>query len=132
MATKSTVLYVDDSDDCVFLKTLPEDAGNSANFICANDGEEAVHYQKAVACGSLPSLPVLDLNRPRGNGRPTLSYLTPQLPFSSLPVDIPYTSENNKDKEACGGLGAVSYLKTSYWYDGYKGSVPNFFLHINA
>ncbi len=132
-ATKSTILYVDDdSDDCVFLKTSIEDAGNEATLICANDGEEAVNYLNSITNSSLPSLIVLDLNMPRWDGRRTLSYLKSQPHLAAIPVVILSTSESNKEKEACERLGAVSYLKKPYHYEGYKGIVANFFSHIKA
>ncbi|MDB5205300.1 MAG: response regulator [Flavisolibacter sp.] len=132
-ATKSTILYVDDdSDDCIFVRTSIEDAGNKANLICANNGEEAVNYLNSISDTSLPSLIVLDLNMPRWDGRRTLSYLKSHPHLASIPVVILSTSENNIEKEACERLGAVSYLRKPCHYDGYKGIVANFFSHIKA
>lgn len=132
-ATKSTILYVDDdSDDCIFLKTSLEDAGNKANLICANDGEEAVNYLNSITDNALPSLIVLDLNMPRWDGRRTLSYLKSQPHLAAIPVVILSTSENKTEKEACERLGAVSYLRKPFHYDGYKGIVADFFSHIKA
>lgn len=132
-ATKSTILYIDDdSDDCIFMKTSWEDAGNKANLICANDGEEAVNYLNSMAVSSLPSLIVLDLNMPRWDGRRTLSYLKSQPHLATIPVIILSTSESSREKEACKQMGAVSYLKKPYHLDGYKGIVANFFKHIKA
>ena len=130
-ATKSTILYIDDDcDDCILLRSSIEDAGNQANLICANDGEEAVNYLNSISCNSLPSLIVLDLNMPRWDGRRTLKYLKSQPHLACIPVVILSTSENNKEKEACELLGVVSYLKKPYHYDGYKGIIANFFSHI--
>ncbi|HVF80601.1 MAG TPA: response regulator [Flavisolibacter sp.] len=132
-ATKSTILYVDDdSDDCSLLKTSIEDAGSKAHLICANDGEEAVKYLNSITDSSLPSLIVLDLNMPRWGGRRTLSYLKSHPHLASIPVVILSTSDNGKEKEACEQLGAVSYLKKPFHYDGYKVIIADFFSHIKA
>ena len=131
IATKSTILYVDDdNDDCIFLKTSLEDAGNKANLVCAKDGEEAVNYLNSIATDSLPSLIVLDLNMPRWDGRRTLGYLKSQPHLANIPVIILSTSENNKDKEACVQLGAASYYQKPHHFDGYRGIVNNFFSFI--
>ncbi|MDQ6610191.1 MAG: response regulator [Bacteroidota bacterium] len=131
--TTSTILYVDDdSDDCIFLKTSLEASGYKATLVCASNGEEAVSYLNSVASGSLPSLIVLDLNMPRWDGRRTLSYLKSQPHLANIPVVILSTSESKKEKEACEQMGAVSYLKKPFHYDGYKGIVANFFSHIKT
>ncbi|HYO22210.1 MAG TPA: response regulator [Flavisolibacter sp.] len=127
-ASKSTILYVDDdSDDCIFLKTSIEDAGNKANVICAADGEEAVNYLNSVFSNELPSLIVLDLNMPRWDGRKTLSYLKSHPHLSSIPVVVLSTSENEKEKQHCTQLGAVSYHRKPHRFEEYKGIVANFF-----
>lgn len=131
--TKSTILYVDDdSDDCVFLKTSVEDAGNKANVICATDGEEAVNYLNSVPSESLPSLIVLDLNMPRWDGKKTLSYLKSHPLLANIPVVILSTSENEKERQKCTQLGAVSYHKKPHRLDEYRGIVANFFEIIQA
>lgn len=129
--TKSTILYVDDDhDDRIFLKSSLEDAGNKADLICANDGEEAVKYLNSIGSDTLPSLIVLDLNMPRWDGRKTLGYLKSQPRLASIPVVILSTSENKKEKEACQQMGAADFFKKPYHYDGYKGIVDNFFTII--
>lgn len=130
--SKSVILYIDDdNDDCIFLKSSIEDAGNKADLVCANDGEEAVHYLTSVPRSLLPSLIVMDLNMPRWDGRRTLSYLKSQPHLAAIPVVILSTSENVKEKEACVQLGAASYIKKPFHYDGYKTIVANFFTYLN-
>ncbi len=130
---QSTILYIDDdNDDFIFLKTSLEDAGNQASLICANDGEEAINYLNSIAAASLPSLIVLDLNMPRWDGKRTLGYLKSQPHLAAIPVVILSTSNNSKEAEACAKLGAVSYYKKPYHFDGYKGIVASFFTHMNA
>jgi CheY-like chemotaxis protein len=127
--TKSTILYVDDdSDDCIFLKTSLEDAGKKADLICASHGEEAVNYLNSIEASAFPSLIVLDLNMPRWDGRRTLHYLKSHPLLAAIPVVILSTSESNKEKEACEQMGAASYLKKPYHYDGYKSIVASFFI----
>jgi CheY-like chemotaxis protein len=131
--TKSTILYVDDdNDDCIFLKTSIEDAGNKANVICATDGEEAIKYLNSVPSDSLPSLIVLDLNMPRWDGRRTLSYLKAHPVLSAIPVVILSTSENEKEKQNCRQMGAASYYRKPNRFEEYKGIVANFFQIIQA
>ncbi|HEY1022566.1 MAG TPA: hypothetical protein VGE06_09670, partial [Flavisolibacter sp.] len=66
MTADPVILYIDDdSDDCLFLKSSLEDAGNKAKLICSSSGEEAVAYLNSMEPSSLPRLIVLDLNMPR-------------------------------------------------------------------
>lgn len=131
--TKSVILYVDDdSDDCIFLKTSVADSGNKADVICANDGEEAVRYLHSVSADHLPSLIVLDLNMPRWDGKKTLQYLKTDPLLSEIPVIVLSTSENEKEKESCRQMGAVSYHKKPHQYNDYQGIVANFFKVMNA
>ena len=122
----------DDVDDCIFLRASLEDAGSEADLICANDGEEAVKYLNEAEIEALPSLIVLDLNMPRWDGRRTLSYLKSQPRLASIPVIILSTSENKSDKEACTQLGAASYFKKPFHYDGYKAIASNFISYVNV
>ena len=129
--TKSIILYVDDdNDDCIFLKTSIEDAGNKANVICANDGEEAVKYLNSISSDSLPSLIVLDLNMPRWDGKKTLQYLKSNPQLANIPVVILSTSE--REKERCQQMGAVSYHIKPHHFVGYREIIDNFFQVMKA
>ena len=126
--TKSTILYVDDDfDDCFFLRSSIEETGSKVDLVCATDGEEAVHYLNSLLPESFPSLIILDLNMPRWDGKRTLNYLKSQPHLAAIPVIILSTSENNKEKEACEKLGAVSYYQKPHHFDGYRGIVDSFF-----
>lgn len=127
-ATKSKILYVDDdNDDCIFLKASLEDAGNRADLVCSQNGEEALTYLNSVSGDSLPSLIVLDLNMPRWDGRKTLRYLKSQPHLAGIPVIILSTSANESEREACRQLGAVSYYSKPHHFDGYKTIVAGLF-----
>lgn len=130
--SKSVILYVDDdSDDCSFLKASLEDSGGKADLVCSPDGEEAVRYLDSVDAAALPSLIVLDLNMPRWGGQKTLHYIKSQPRLAAIPVVILSTSENEKEKEACKQLGAVSYYKKPHHFNGYKNIVAGFFSVMN-
>ena len=127
---KATILYVDDdNDDCIFLKTSIEDAGNNANVICANDGEEAVQYLNSISTDSLPSLIVLDLNMPRWDGKRTLQYLKSNPQLAEIPVVILSTSE--REKEHCRQMGAASYHIKPHHFIGYREIVDSFVRVMN-
>lgn len=129
----SIILYIDDdSDDCILLKSSLEDAGTKATLVCASDGEEAVNYLNSVPPASLPSLIILDMNMPRWNGQRTLSYLKSQPHLAQIPVMVLSTSEDKKERETCAKLGAVSYFKKPFHYDGYKTIIANFSRFVNA
>lgn len=131
--TGSTILYIDDdTDDCLILQSSLEDAGNTSKLICANDGEEAVRLLNSSAPDSLPSLIVLDLNMPRWDGRRTLIYLKSQPHLAGIPVVILSTSESKAEKEACTQLGAASYFKKPFHYDGYKNIINDFSRYMRA
>lgn len=123
----SKILYIDDdSDDCYFLSHSLAEAGTNADLICSTDAEEAISYLNSAAPGDLPSLIILDLNMPKWDGRKTLSYLKMQPHLSGIPVVILSTSENKTDKDACAILGASSYLKKPYHFEGYKEIINSF------
>ncbi|MDQ3279590.1 MAG: response regulator [Bacteroidota bacterium] len=128
----AVILYIDDdSDDCLFLQTSLEEAGNKAKLICASNGEEALDYLNSVAPASLPNLIVLDLNMPRWDGRRTLHYLKSQPHLASIPVVVLSTSESKQDKDACAQLGAASYFRKPFHYDGYKSIIADFSRYMN-
>ena len=132
-AKNATILYIDDdSDDCLILKTSLEDTLSSTELICANDGEEAVRYLNAMPSAALPDLIVLDLNMPRWDGRRTLRYLKSQPHLASIPVVILSTSESVGEKDACAELGAASYFKKPFHYEGYKSIISNFSRFLKA
>ncbi|HVF96721.1 MAG TPA: response regulator [Flavisolibacter sp.] len=131
-ATKSIILYVDDdTDDCIFLRTSLENAGSQAELVCTHDGEEAVDYLNSIAADCLPSLIVLDLNMPRWDGRTTLQYLKSHPHLANIPVVIFSTSANEKEKEACRQMGAVSYYRKPYRFEDYKAIVAGFISVMN-
>ncbi|RYZ45497.1 MAG: response regulator [Chitinophagaceae bacterium] len=129
----ATILYVDDdSDDCLFLRSSWEEAGNTAKLVCTSSGEEAVAYLNSIDPSSLPRLIVLDLNMPRWDGRRTLLYLKSQPHLAAIPVIVFSTSESKQDIEACVQLGAASYLKKPFHYDGYKNIIADFNRYLRA
>jgi CheY-like chemotaxis protein len=129
----ATILYIDDdSDDCLFLQTSLADAGNTVKLICANSGEEAIAYLNSIDPTSLPRLIVLDLNMPRWDGRRTLHYLKSQPRLADIPVIVLSTSESKQDKDACAMLGAASYLKKPFHFEGYKNIIADFDRYLQA
>ena len=126
-ATSSKILYVDDdSDDCYFFGLSLSEAVNNADLVCATNGEEAIRYLNSVTSTELPSLIILDLNMPRLDGRQTLNYIKTQPHLAGIPVIILSTSENVRDKDDCALLGASSYFKKPYRFDGYKEIISSF------
>ena len=133
IAYPSTILYIDDdNDDCMIMRTSLEDAGDQSTLICANDGEEAVRYLNSVAPTGLPDLIVLDLNMPRWDGKRTLRYLKSQPHLASIPVVVLSTSDSSIEQDACSQLGAASYFKKPYHFDGYKNIIANFSHFLKA
>ena len=133
MTADPVILYIDDdSDDCLILKSSLEDAGNNAKLICTASGEEAVAYLNSIESSALPRLIVLDLNMPRWDGRRTLHYLKSQPHLADIPVIVLSTSESKQDKDACAQLGAASYFKKPFHYDGYKSIIADFSRYLRA
>jgi CheY-like chemotaxis protein len=128
--TSVKVLYVDDdNDDCLLLSESFAATTSDASLVCAPGGQEAINYLNSVHDESLPSLIILDLNMPRWDGRQTLSYIKSHPEYASIPVVILSTSENKLDKEVCKRLGATSYLKKPFHYEGYR-DVVNYCLPL--
>lgn len=133
MTADTTILYIDDdSDDCFFLRSSLEDAGNMAKLVCASSGEDAVAYLNSIEPSLLPRLIVLDLNMPRWDGRRTLRYLKSQPHLAAIPVIVFSTSESMQEKEACAQLGAATYLKKPFHYEGYKNIIADFNRYLSA
>lgn len=131
--TNTIILYVDDdTDDCLFLQKSLEETGSKANLVCASSGEEAVHFLNTANPSALPQLIVLDLNMPKWDGRRTLQYLKSQPHLATIPVVILSTSENQKEREVCQQMGAVSCFKKPYRLDEYRGIVDGFMQHIQG
>jgi CheY-like chemotaxis protein len=129
----TTILYIDDdSDDCLILRSSLEETGNQTKLVCANDAEEAVRYLNSIAPNSLPNLIVLDLNMPRWDGKRTLRYLKSQPHLAGIPVVVLSTSESKSEKDACAQLGAASYFKKPFHYDGYKSIIADFTHYMKA
>jgi CheY-like chemotaxis protein len=119
--TTAKIMYIDDDgDDCFFLSESLGENGLAAELVCAADGEEAVQQLEHMPNAELPSLIILDINMPRWDGRQTLSYLKNSERLHHIPVVILSTSENRFDQEVFRGLGAVSYFKKPFHYDGYQ------------
>jgi CheY-like chemotaxis protein len=120
-APPNKILYIDDdSDDCFFLNQSLQEYGVQSELVYSCDGEDAVQYLNSVDDKDLPSLIVLDMNMPKWDGRQTLRYLKQHPRLSGIPVVILSTSENGMDQEVSKLLGAVSYYKKPFHYDGYK------------
>jgi CheY-like chemotaxis protein len=131
--TAFTILYIDDdSDDCMLLQSSLEEAGSKAQLVCANTGEEAVRYLNSISSSSLPALIVMDVNMPRWDGKQTLAYLKSQPHLAGIPVVMLSTSGNKATQEACVQLGAASYFKKPYHYEGYKNIIDNFSRFLKA
>lgn len=123
MLTTSTarILYIDDdSDDCFFLSESLSDSGIALDLHCATDGEDAIQQLNDMSDDELPGLIILDMNMPKWDGRQTLRYLKENERYSQIPVVILSTSENKMDQEICRHLGAVTYLKKPFHFEGYK------------
>lgn len=132
-AAKPKILYVDDDqDDCIFLQTSLEDAGNTSDLVWTHDGEEAVAYLNSVGADALPSLIILDLNMPRWDGKRTLKYLKSQARFAAIPVVVFSTSANETEKEACREMGALSFFKKPYHFNDYRAILANFLSVMKA
>jgi CheY-like chemotaxis protein len=121
------ILYIDDdSDDCFFLGLSLTETGTNADLVCAADAEEAINYLNAAKASDLPSLIILDLNMPKWDGRKALNYIKKQPHLANIPVVILSTSESKTDKDACALLGASSYFKKPFHYEGYKEIINSF------
>ena len=128
-STTSRILYVDDdSDDRYFLGLSLSETCSSVKLVCASNGEEALSYLNSIDRSDLPSLIVLDLNMPKWDGRKTLSHIKKQPDLADIPIVIFSTSESKLDQEACKRLGATSYFKKPFHYEGYKQIIKSFLL----
>lgn len=132
--TSTKILYADDdSDDHFFLRESITSTGLPADIVYLADGDQVIHYLEKAG-DDLPSLIVLDLNKPRLNGKQTFERLKTDDRFADIPVIILSTSNNKMDKEFCTSRGAASYLIKPGHFEGYREVVRNFvpFLQLSC
>jgi chemotaxis family two-component system response regulator Rcp1 len=83
------------------------------------NGIEALSYLRREGIHQ-PSLILLDLNMPKMGGLDTLRSLKGEQRFSSIPVVVLTTSDNEADVLCCYRLGASCYLRKPAQWDEFQ------------
>jgi len=110
MSKITTILIVDDdADDQELLQEAIRDVDESARFISAWNGEEALKLLMAPDA-PVPDLIFLDLNMPRMNGKTFLAKIKALGNLSLIPVAIYSTSKLAEDEEETRTLGAEHFI----------------------
>lgn len=104
-----TILYVDDDeeDQDIFREALMKIAPYS-NLHQAKTGEEAFKILKEMKI--LPDYIFLDYNMPLMNAREFLERIKADVAYTTIPVIVYSTSNNQKEIEACLKLGAFQFI----------------------
>jgi len=111
------ILLVEDSDDDVFLITRAfKSVGLVSPLMRATDGQNAIDYLSGKDGFAdrvkypMPSLVILDIKMPFISGLEVLRWIRSQAPFTSLPVVMFTTSNQECDVRNAYGAGANAYL----------------------
>ena len=112
-----TLLLVEDSDDDVFfLKRALQRAGIQNPLQVVTDGQQAIDYLDGTGPFAdrkkypLPSLVLLDLKLPYIMGVDVLKWIRKCSAFSTMPVVVLTSSQEDGDISATQTLGGASYL----------------------
>ena len=106
-----TVLYADDdSDDKAWVSDACKSLNSSLDVQFLGNGKDVLRYLDRLGPQNLPSLIVLDLNKPEMDGRQTLKVLKEHPTYKNIPVVIVTTSSNKMDRDICNRLGASKFL----------------------
>lgn len=107
------MLVEDNPGDILLLEEAFQIAELSANWIIAQDGEEAVamlHQAGRFQEIPRPDLVLLDLNLPRLDGRYVLGQIKSQTKFRQIPVFVLSTSTRQEDIDEAYALHANCYV----------------------
>jgi len=113
---KPIILYAeDDFDDFESIKEALQQISDQQLLLHAKNGQEAVSYfEKATV---LPSLVVLDLNRPVMDGKEVLQWLKAREEFRNIPLMIFTTSSREEDVKLCQKHGCTFFRKPTLYRD---------------
>ena len=117
MMDKEILLVEDNPDDVELTRIAFREAKVANNLVVVNDGAEALDYLFARGAHAgrnpddLPSIVLLDLNRPQVDGREVLQAIRASEKTRSLPVVVLTTSTEPFDVEASYALGVNSYIQ---------------------
>jgi two-component system, response regulator len=112
------ILIVEDSPDDFEATKRAFSKANLRNEIahCVS-GEDALAYLRSDTCEK-PGIILLDLNMPGLDGRKTLEIIKKTDALKSIPIVILTTSNDERDVQACYGLGANTYIQKPVDFDG--------------
>ena len=129
IATSQVILVVEDSDDDYEAIEMALRESKLANpLVRCEDGQEALDYlfhqgAFAQARPSLPGIILLDLNMPGIDGRQVLEKIKSTDRLKKTPVVVLTTSNDDRDIDACYGLGANTYIKKPVDLDSFMNAI---------
>jgi two-component system, response regulator len=137
MATKGTILLVEDNDDDVMLTLRAmKRTGIEDKVVVARDGGEALEYLFVEGdrrgARDLPWIVLLDLRLPRIDGLETLSLLRANDETRLLPVVVLSSSSDEQDIAESYRLGANSYLRKPTDFDDFIGLLRTIHVYWTA
>lgn len=108
----------DDFEDQLILEDYFRDNGLYDGVSFATNGKKVIEFlEKINPETDLPRLVILDLNMPILNGTQALYQIKQHPRFSSIPVIIYSTSNNEHEKRKCLSFGAEDYLVKPMTFD---------------
>lgn len=137
MAQSIQILMVEDNPaDIELTKEAFSDGKLSNSLHIVHDGEEALDYlykRGRFADVETPDIILLDLNLPKISGKEVLATVKGEPRFSSIPIIILSSSEDNADIKASYALNANSFVTKPVAIDDFLNvvkSVEHFWVEI--
>jgi CheY-like chemotaxis protein len=124
---RQILLADDDADDRMMFEEVFSGLPDSEYKLhCMEDGEEVVAFLQNIDQHKiLPDLIILDQNMPVKSGKDTLEYIKTKVEYSSIPVVIYSTYNENSFIEECVKLGVNAVVSKPDSYEGYINMINN-------
>lgn len=107
--TKNIYLADDDPDDREFFQIALESVCPDCRLVTSKNGDELLDQLQKNST-NFPDFIFLDINMPKKNGLESLEDIKGTIAFSSIPVIMFSTSDNQNHVHAAEKLGAALYM----------------------
>jgi CheY-like chemotaxis protein len=118
---RAVVLLVEDNpDDVIMIREAFEQSLTPVQLYLVSNGEQAIKFvRRTDPAAPRPSIILLDLSLPIGNGLAVLADLKGDPEYLSIPIVVLTTSQAPDDIKQCYALHANAYIVKPPDFDGY-------------
>jgi CheY-like chemotaxis protein len=119
-ADHGTLLVEDNPDDVVMIREAFEQSLTPIQLYLVSTGEQAIKFvRRTDPAAARPSIILLDLHLPIGDGLTVLADLKSDPEYLSIPIVVLTTSQAPDDVEQCYALHANAYIVKPSDFDGF-------------